>query len=314
LSIVLATDGFASIRHVAAQLVAQTVAADLELVVVCPSAAALGLPESGLDPLGAVRVVEHPLLPLGEARAAGVRAAVAPIVAIAETHAFPAPAWAEHLLEAHSRGWAVVMPSVANANPHRALSWSSYLIDYGAWAPGGRAREIQHPPQYHTAVRTALLLELDDRLAELVTPGSTLADELRSRGHRFYHEPRARIEHLNLARRRAWAEERFLGGRLLGAARRDRWPLARTIVYAAGSPLIPFVRFVRTRPALQRAARAGVLPRGTRSAIVLACVVWAAGEVVGYLAGRGNAEARMLEYELHKDRYVDRGGPASATA
>ena len=40
---------------------------------------------------------------------------------------------------------------------------------------------------------------------------------------RSYHEARARVDHLNVASRIAWAHERFLGGRLLGAARRARW-------------------------------------------------------------------------------------------
>ncbi len=304
LTVVVATDAFETIRTFATRLAEQTVAGSIELVVVCPAAGELGLPETALSALGAVRVVERPLLPLGEARAAGVHRASAPVVAIAETHAFPDPDWADRLLRAHEQDWAVVMPSVENANPGSALSWASFLIDYGEWAPGREPAEIANPPTYHIAAKTELLLGLGSRLGELVRPGSPLADQLRAEGHRFYFEPRARIAHLNVARGGAWLHERFLGGRLLGAARRDRWPAARTLVYVAGSPLIPFVRLARTHPALRRAAAAGVLPAGTRASLVLACVSWAIGELVGYVAGAGRADAQMLEYELHKARYV----------
>ncbi len=312
LSVVVATDRFRTIRRVADSLGAQTVAGDLELVVVCPSAEALDLPDGRFGDLGSVRLVEHPLLPLGEARGAGIRAAAAPLVVIGETHAFPHPDWAEHLLAAHGKGWAVVMPAVANANPGTALSWSSYLIDYGQWAPDAEPGEINHPPSYHAAAETAVLLRLGRRLGELVEPGSALADTLRNEGHRFFFEPRARIEHLNLAQRGPWLHERFLGGRLLGAARRARWSLPRTLVYVVGVPLIPVVRYLRTRPALERSAVSGSLAPRTRLAVMGACLAWAAGELVGYVAGSGNADAAMLQYELHKARYTVGDSSASA--
>jgi hypothetical protein len=37
---------------------------------------------------------------------------------------------------------------------------------------------------------------------------------------------------------------------------------------------------------------------------VLSCVLWGAGEFLGYVAGRGCAEEDMLAYELHKARYT----------
>src|SRR5262249_38990288 len=108
---------------------------------------------------------------------------------------------------------------------------------------------------------------------------------------------------VNLARRTAWLHERFLGGRLLGAARRSAWPMPRTLLYIGGTPLVPLVRYLRTRPAFKRAARSGSLPPHTHLAIVGACIVWAAGELTGYVAGAGDARAAMLEYELHKAQY-----------
>jgi hypothetical protein len=302
LSFVVPTDSFATIADVAERLAAQSVAEDIELVVVCRAASELG--EHARVGAVSVTVVEHPLLPLGEARAAGVRAAAAPVVAIGETHAFPAPGWGEHLIAAHDGPWSAVVPAITNANPGGAASWSIFLIDYGRWALGDGAGEIDDPPSYNVSFKKADLVQLGDDLGRLLEPGAGLPDELRQRGRRSYHEPKARIEHLNLTRRRAWLHERFVGGRLLGSARRGRWPVARTLLYVFGSPLIPVARLVRTRHALARAARNGGLPRHTRAAVVVACVLWGAGELVGYVAGRGRAEAVMLDYELHKARYV----------
>lgn len=303
ISFVVPTDSFATIAKVVERLAAQKIAAEIELVVICPAASALG--RADVDPL-AFLIVEHGLVPLGEARAAGVRAATAPVVAIGETHAFPEPDWAERILQAHDDGpWAVVVPSIANANPDGgARSWSSFLIDYGEWAATRQAGEVGATPAYNVTYKREVLLSFGSHLSELLEPGSAFPQELAARGHRSYFEPQARIEHLNLARARAWLAERFLSGRLLGARRRARWPFVRTLAYITGSPLIPVVRLLRTRNALAVAHHAGRLPPHTALAVIAACIVWGAGELVGYVAGRGRAETRLLEYELHKARYT----------
>lgn len=304
LAAVVATDRFATIEDLVHSLAAQGRAAELELVVVCPSAAGLGPAPEPARALGAVRVVERPLLPLGEARATGVRRAEARVVVVAETHAFPDPNWADALIRSHDAGWGAVMPGVWNANPATALSWAGFLVDYGRWAATGSGHEIDDLPSYHASFKREELLAFGPELGRLLEPGSGLGAELRKRGALGWHEPRATVGHLNVARPRAWAHERFLGGRLLGAERRARWSRARVLVYLAGSPLVPLVRLWRTRPAFTAAAAAGVLPRWSRIATVAGCVAWGVGEAVGYAAGAGRSAARMLEYELHKQRYL----------
>ena len=305
LSTVVVTDRYETIRRFVDALCEQTVSEELELVVSCPFRQALEIPHAVRRALAGVACAEAPLLPLGEARAAGVRESSAPVVAIGETHAFPAPDWAEQILQAHEGPWAVVVPSIENANPSGgAQSWSSFLIDYGEWWARRQPAEVRAMPSYNVAFKRAALLSLEPRLGELLEPGSTLAQELARRGERAYFEPQARIEHLNVARPGAWLHERYLGGRLLGAKRRARWPALRTLVYIGGSPLIPVVRLLRTRKAFATARRERQLPPRTTLALVVACVVWAIGELVGYVAGRGPAESRMLEYELDKARYT----------
>jgi hypothetical protein len=313
---VIATDRFATISDLLACIAAQSIAGDLEVVVVGPLRAELRLPPEAVGAIGSTQTVEHPVVPLGGARAAGVRVARSPVVVVAETHAFPAPDWAERLVDAHAQDWVAVMPSVANANPHSALSWSAFLVDYGRWAPTRAPAEILDPPSYHASFKRDPLLSFGDRLGVLLEPGSALAHELLSRGHRSWLDPRARISHLNVARPQAWLHERYLGGRLLGAARRARWSRARTLTYLVGSPLVPVIRLWRTRPAFVSAAREGRLPRGTRSATILGCIAWGVGEAMGYVSGAGDSVPRMVEYELHKARYLGKGdqggGPSLA--
>ena len=68
----------------------------------------------------------------------------------------------------HGRHCAAVVPAIANANPKTALSWASYLTDYGVWGPGRESGQLEHTLKYNGAYRRDVLLELGDRLDELL--------------------------------------------------------------------------------------------------------------------------------------------------
>jgi hypothetical protein len=305
LSVVVLADRYQTIERVVKHLQAQTVAAEIELVIACPSEQALDLPVNALQAISGVTAVESPLLPMGKARAAAVRAARAAVVVLGETHAFPAPDWAELLLRAHESSMVGVAPGLENANPKGALSWAGFLMDYGRWlADPQQKRELSGLPAYNGSWNREALIACGDRLGDLLQPGAPLEAVLMERGARFSHEPAARIAHLNVSVRSAWARERYLGGALFAAHRSSRWSPARRVAYSGGSVLVPFIRLVRTRPALRQAGRVRRLPLATLPAVALGCVLWAAGEAVGYIAPAAGAEAQMLEYELHKERYA----------
>ena len=303
LSFVVLTESFAAIAAVVERLSAQANASEIELVIATPDEKALTVPPDLVAPLAGVTVVEAPLLPMAPARAAAVRAARAPVVVLGETHVFAEPDWAGRLLLAHDGPWVAVTPGIGNANPAGGLSWVGLLMDYGRFSQAGESRESEGVASYNAAFKRSSLLELGAALESLLEPGSSLDAELRARGGRFLHEPAARIDHLNVSRARPWLVERYLGGRLIAAARSRDWPRSRALLYAAGSPLVAPLRLVRT---LRTARASGVnTPWTFAPALVLACLAWAVGEGLGYLRGEGaNDTRRMLEYEQHKFRYV----------
>lgn len=305
LSVIVLTDDFATIRRLVQHLAAQTIAGEVELVVVSPYPKLLEGSGGATDVLARVTVVQSELLPLGIARAAAVRAASAPIVVLGETHAFPAPRWAEELIRAHDAPCLAVAPGMENGNPQTARSWSGFLMDYGRWLAARIVVTEVEPPAYNASWKRDALLTLQDRLPLMLEPGGALDPALAGHGARFRHEPNARVAHLNVARQGAWAAERYWGGRLFGARRGRDWRLARRLIYCGGAAaVVPFLRFVRTRDAIVLARQNHNLPRWTVAAVVAGCLLWALGEAIGYIAGAGPSELRMLEYELHKERYA----------
>ena len=129
LSVVLPTDTAKTIEPVLRNLERQTMAGNLEIVLVSEAAN-----DDGQEPRRAtakpfanlIRVPVDELSPLGRTRAAGVRAATAPFVFIGETHSFLRPDAAEKLLErAVAEGCSAVVPGFENQNPSNSWSWAA---------------------------------------------------------------------------------------------------------------------------------------------------------------------------------------------
>src|SRR5687767_7920556 len=83
---------YSELREFVRQLRGQGPIDRIELVIVTPSLACLGVDGEELRDFCAVRLIEHtPLVQLGRAFACAVRAATAPVVAVAVDHAYPEP-------------------------------------------------------------------------------------------------------------------------------------------------------------------------------------------------------------------------------
>lgn len=303
LSIVVPADGFADIAELTEHLSAQTVARLIELVV--PTSAPHELTPDRAELTGLAGVVVVPVVsvhPMPAARAAGVAAASAPVVFMGETHSLPEPDWAERLLAAHAAGWRRVTPVLVNGNPDGALSWAAFLLDYGSRASFLHSSPLPWAP-VHNASYPAEWLRSNAGALERLLDGYQRQAEGREPEEGAYRAADARMGHLNVSRPLHWAHERYLAGRLAGAARSADWPVSRRVVYVAASPLIVARLLWREVPTLRRAGL-GSLPRLTLLAIVTSLALRVFGEAVAHLRGAGRASLHMDAYEIGKRRFT----------
>ena len=308
LSVVLATDVYETIRPVIAALRRQDSPHTIEPVIVLPGGAAASVRAEELTPFAGAQIVPIDVpFQLASARAAGVRAATAPVVFIGETHTYPQPGWAESLLAAFGDAFAAVVPGIDNANPNGPVSWAAYLFDYGPWGSSRAPGEMRDPLMYNTAYRRSILLALEGDLSRVLDPSEEeMWPQLHAAGHRAIFAPAARILHLNVGHARAFLVEKFCAGAAIGMRRAARWPWQRRLIYIVASPLIPVVLFARVLPAARRVGLAK-LPAATIPALVVAGIAKAAGELVGYLGIKAPAlDARLQEIEVNKVRYAGR--------
>lgn len=303
--IVITPDTYSSVRTYVLSLAQQTVRHMIEVVLCAPDREKLNLDEDDLTAFAGYQTVEvGELTSSSVARTAGITVARAPVVALSEDHCFPDPAWAEAMINRHREPWSGVGPVIENANPQSTVSWANFIIEYGAWAsphPGG---ETHHISGHNSTYKRDALLEYGDRLSDILEAESPMQWDMRSRGHRFFVEPKAIVRHLNFSRLGASFALRFWGGRLFAANRAATWGFGKRVLYFVASPLIPIVRMVRAMRTLRR------LRHGRRSPQLLATLVLflildGLGEAVGYLAGAGTAMTRLSDWgEFHRHRFL----------
>jgi len=315
MSVVLATpSGYEIIRKTIDHLQAQTVRDCLEVVIVAPSANGLEPAQAELAGFRGVQVVEvGPIRSRARAYAAGIRRATAPVVALAEDHAFPDPDWAAALIAAHRDPWAVVGPAMRNGNPGSVVSWAEFLIAYSRWMEPVAAQAIDHLPGHNSSYKRATLLSYGRELEALLDAESILHWDLQAKGHRLYLEPMARTRHMNFTRLSSWLPVELLSARMFAAtrARSARWSWPQRLLYAGAAPLIPLVRLRRIVREVRRAGQQQVLPRAL-PVLVAGLAMSAAGELAGYAFGVGDTRRRLCSRELGSSRSGASYAPGSS--
>jgi glycosyl transferase family 2 len=308
MSVVLVTpDGYEAIRKTMEHLQGQTVADQLEIIIVSPSAGTLDFDATELSAFDRVRLVEvGEIKSTGRAIAAGVREASAPVVTYAEEHSYPDPGWAEALIKAHRQSWAVVGASIANANPVNMISWASLFTDFGPWVEPARSGEINHLPWHHTSYKRAVLSEYSPKLGRMLETEGILHRDLQAKGHRLYLESAAKTNHVNISRLSSYIGAEFHGARMFAAnrARSSKWSILQRLLYICRMPLIPLVRLRRVLRHIFRTGRARELLPGILPALAAGLVADACGQLMGYAFGPGNAAQRRVSFELNRYQHI----------
>jgi len=304
--IVLIPDDSNSNERTLTHLRSQTVSELIEIVLVVPDNVAVNEQTPDFDGFNAVKIVRvRDMTATPEARAIGIKAASAPLVALAEDHSFPEPDWAERLIAAHDGSWAAVGPAMGNANPQHALSWANLAIEYGLWMDPVTSGTAEHLPGHNSVYKRDVLLQYGNELAAMLEAESILQWDLRSRGHRLFLEAHAKTFHLNYTLLGPTLLLRFLGGRQFAAARARKWAIWKRLFYGVSSPLIPLRRAPRIINDLRRVGQLDQVAGQMAILLPMLLVCDALGEMCGYCFGttRGMI-ARISDMEFRRHRFM----------
>ena len=306
LSVVLSSTGsFPELRTTLRHLAAQTVQAQIELVLVAPESSDFVVDPALVDGFFGVRVLRIPIVgSVAEGNAAGVRAARGKVIAFAEDHCFPEPHWAAALIDAHRSPHAVVGPVVRNANPGTWISWADFLAGYGPWMEGGHHPPLDFLPGHNSSYKREVLQDLGSELDMALESETVLHQRLVREGCSLHLEPRAIVSHVNFALLDSFADAQFLNGRMFAGMRSRKWGISRRLLYFCASPAIPAVRILRSIPAWQQIPVNSGMKAKVFFALLFGMGVDGVGQMIGYAAGPGSARDKLARLEFHRYRHI----------
>lgn len=226
-----------------------------------------------------------------ELRWEGMRAARGEWIAIIEDHCMVSRHWAAEILRLTDAAYGVVGGPVENGARERILDWAFFLAEYGPCMPPLREGETEAVPGNNAAYRRSLLPLDESKWAGAWE--SFLQNELRKRGVRIFLSPAMLVYHKKSFRLGEMLEQRFLYSRSFAAMRANGMPGGKRALYAVLSLALPPVLLWRIlRCVLSKRRNFRQLLLGL-PAIILFVLSWAAGEIVGYLAGPGDSLERV---------------------
>ena len=234
--------------------------------------------------------------PLPELRTRALECARSEYVVVTEDHCVPPKYWLASMLEAFEaspRETVAVGGPVENGVTDSALDWATFLCEYSAFVgpiPNGPAPSL---PGMNIAYRRSALIELG---REVLTCGfweTTVHSLFKRKDLLLYQSNSIQIFHKKKFSLRLFIHQRFLYSRYYAGLRMSRsTPAARLLmsVLTLGLPALLLLRICRNLTAKKRLT--GQFARALPYLTVFV-VIWAFGELVGYLTGPGEALSRI---------------------
>lgn len=230
-------------------------------------------------------------------RTRALRLARGRFIIVTEDHCVPDGNW----LESFSRAFADAPPEVVavggcvnNGVADTPFDRATYFCEYGAFAEPVTEGITSNLPGMNIAYRHRALKGFDTETLERGFWESTIHPELLRKGHLFYSSNSVKITHCKKFSFGLFARQRYLYSRYYADM---RYPQQRLLIRASASlatVVLPVLLLLRS---VRNAAMKPAMFKGYLSSIpflLLFYVIWAWGEIMGYLIGSNNT-LRQLE-------------------
>lgn len=235
-----------------------------------------------------VRILDGQGISIPAMRQVAFSAATAPTVAVIEDHVMVPPGWVTALLGARAAGEQVVGGAVRNLATNGWVDWAAFLCEYAHLLPPLPAGPVGGLPGNNTAYDKALL----DRFSSVVALGAwedRLHAAMVGQGVVLVSHPEIVVGHKMHYTVWLYTSQRYLYSRSFAGKRVAGAPLAKRVAMGLAGFALPPMLFARIVSTVWK--KGSHRPELVRSLPLLAwfTVAWAAGEVIGYWFGEGEA-------------------------
>ena len=243
---------------------------------------------------GTVQLLDVPeSTTIPEMRATAFRAATGDHVAVIEDHVVVPLGWGRRMIDALDEEKVdVVGGAVENAATETLMDWACFLCEYSHLIPPIQEGDVPGVTGNNVIYRRSTLMKFE----EAWTAGkweNHLHDAMRAAGVTLFCRPDIVVGHKKHYTFEEYLTQRYYYARSYAAARVKDAPLSTKLFYGAACAALPPVLFQRTVLNIAKKRKhLGLLAKSTP--LIGAFVTsWAAGEIVGSLAGDGGSLSKV---------------------
>ena len=234
---------------------------------------------------------------LPEMRRLALECALGLFIIVTEDHCVPSDNWLasfQDVIKSAPADAAAFGGCVENGVHDTALDWATFLCEYSnsmSPRPNGYATDI---PGMNVAYRREALSSIPTAQLDRGFWETTVHPQLERENQRLYSSNNIKIYHCKKFSLRLFCRQRFVYSKYYAGIRfpiTARTKRVTTAMLSVALPPVLFWRMTRSILAKKRLRREFVL---ASPYLALFSVIWAAGDIAGYLFGPGNA---LLEIE-----------------
>ncbi len=233
--------------------------------------------------------------PLPEMRACGLHQAKGAYVAVTEDHCVPSPRWLKTIVDAFAAAPEDVVAvggPIENGVHENSFDWATFLCEYAAWLPPLPPGASTALPGMNVAYRREAFRAIGgDRLAAGFWETTAHPEMLRNGGRFLVFDDMLMMHKKNFSLR-LFARQRFIYSRYYASLRFERREIGHRALMCVASIALPALVLYRIGRATAQKKRTTEFVRASPW-LALFALIWAAGEMVGYVAGSGGALAEI---------------------
>lgn len=223
-----------------------------------------------------------PLFP-GEARNLGLGESSGEILAFLDGDCVPERSWLSEIARAHEAPYPAIGGVIENGNPSLG-GWVSYFCKLAKWMPRAAPERVGDLPSESLSIKRWALDSYGPFLEGTYSSATAFSWRLNEEGHSPWLYPSIKVARIGGPSLRTFLRKEPRHGRYYARvrARKHRFSIVRRLVYAAGSPILPFLLFGRAAGAVLRRRAHGREFVATAPLVFLGFVAWSWGELLGY--------------------------------
>jgi len=242
------------------------------------------------------RIACPPQMSLPELRTLALEQAGGTYVIVTEDHNVPSGNWFASMAQAFDEapeGTVAVGGCVENGVYDTPLDWATFLCEYSYFLDPVDEGETNILPGMNVAYHHSIFDDLDRTYLTSGFWETTVHPLLLEKGFKLYSTNKIRLHHCKRFSFGLFARQRFIYSRYYAGLRFTRGQYLKRLMACIATVLLPPLLLYRSIKQIRVKNRLASEFRSAIPILIVFYVIWAYGEMVGYILGSGDALARI---------------------